>query len=771
MLFPMTNLLKNKLQNYWFVLGLVMLILLVPGYFIIEHDKEISLGNSTKLIQQELSLLSTLTGKLLQSGEYDAIQPVFDKWSVNYPETQSISLTTSNGYNISEFANQVSALHTHTENVIIEYGYRGSVRLSLKKNIDSIYTQTQTKKLFGFGLWIFLGLFGTYIVRNLQIHQWENARLEQLGQSLSDSNEKLKKEQSLLRSLIDSIPDLIFFKDKNSVYMGCNKAFEEFSNCKEKEQIGKTDFDFLDEETARLFRNNDQLMMQSGDLRRNEEWVTYPDGHKVLLDTLKTPYYDVDGNILGLIGISRNITEIKRFQEQLEELAYHDVLTKLPNRRLLLDQMQISIAHACRYNSKIAICTLDLDGFKNINDTHGHAIGDMVLVEFANRLMNSLRSEDTGSRWGGDEFTFLFTDLKNINECIEIVERLQNLIAVPFEIKNNSFTLSASIGLTVYPDDKSDADTLLRHADQAMYEAKLAGKNRFQLFDLEQNTLLHNYCENRARVEYAIENNELVLYYQPQIHLKNGAPYGVEALVRWNHPKKGILPPGQFLPFVEEHALNIKLDWWVLNNAIAQLQEWLKKGVFFHLSINVSATSFQQVDFIDKLQELFRCYDKVEPQMISLEILESVALGNLDRIAAKMKKCQALGLQFSLDDFGTGYSSLTYLSKLPADNLKIDQSFIRDMLIDEGDASIVEGIIRLSSAFNRMVIAEGVEEILHGIKLIEMGCFYAQGYAIAKPMPADNLIEWLNHFKAPAEWLKTRHPVLSVLQGGNGKNI
>lgn len=616
-----------------------------------------------------------------------------------------------------------------------------------------------------FAAWLSVGVFGIYLVRNLLFREHENIRLEYLSNQLGEANKHLDKEQMLLRSLIDSIPDLIFFKDNNSVYMGCNKAFELFVGKTEAEQIGKTDHDFFDADTASFFQSNDKMMMQSGMPRRNEEWVTYPDGQQVLLDTLKTPYYDSNGNTLGLIGVSRDITDIKKFQSQLEKMAYHDALTGLPNRRYLSERLQQAMAQADRSHTKLAICTIDLDGFKPINDRYGHDTGDKVLFEFADRLRNSLRAEDTVARWGGDEFSILFTNLNSTNECIELVERLQNLISLDINIQDNQFLLSASIGLTIYPDDNNNADTLMRHADQAMYEAKLSGKSQYHFFDPEQDKVLHDYYENRIRIEQAINQNELVLYYQPQIHLRQGAPYGVEALVRWNHPEHGILLPGKFLPYIENHQLNIELDWWVLEQAFAQLSQWMTQDIFFHISINLSAITFKQDDFVIKLKDLMSHHPDIFPEVISFELLETAALSNLTLVADKMNECQKLGFQFSLDDFGTGYSSLTYLSQLPADVLKIDQSFVRDMLMDARDAHIVESIVRLSSAFNRMVIAEGVEEILHGVKLIEMGCAYAQGYAIAKPMPAENIHDWLTRFKAPEEWLKIPRTQLKVLNG------
>ena len=760
-----------KLHSYWILFSLFMLVLIYPIHHFIGQIKDQNLNQASNLLSHEIQLLGNIVETLLQSGQYDAIQPVFDEWVINNNHVESISLTTANGFRIGEYQSDKQSEHVQSDNYVIKYGYNGFATLHLENNIDWIFHQNDQNRLFFLLGWLVLGVAGLYVIRNFQVHQYENYRLRQLQNELESTNTTLQKEQDFLRSLIDSIPDPVFFKDKNSVYLGCNKAYEKFSGRNEKQQIGKSDFDLYDVDTANKYKSVDLKMLETGKPVRSEEWVNYPDGNRVLLDTLKTPYSDKDGNVLGFIGISRDITDLKHFQDKLEELAYYDNLTGLPNRRFLTDRMQQSMSHANRYQKKLAICSIDLDGFKPINDKYGHDAGDKVLIEFSNRLSSALRADDIVARWGGDEFTFLFTDLHNNNECIELVERLQNLISLPIEFNGQTFNLSASMGLTIYPDDSVDSDTLLRHADLAMYDAKIAGKNTYKFFDLEQDRLLHDHHQNRQRIEEALSKEEFVLYFQPQIHLKQGAPYGVEVLVRWNHPEEGILPPGAFLPYIEGHTSSVDLDWWIIENAIAQLQEWLKQGVFFHLSINVSAITFREKNFVQRLKKLFKNYSPVQPEMISLELLETAALGNLESIAEKMNECSTMGVQFSLDDFGTGYSSLTYLNRLPAHVLKIDQSFVRDMLVDEKDMNIVEGIIRLSAAFNRMVIAEGVEDIKHGTKLIELGCVFAQGYAIAKPMPAEQIITWLSNYKAPTEWLEATKPGLTIIEGRFGTSI
>ncbi|MBF0265395.1 MAG: EAL domain-containing protein [Gammaproteobacteria bacterium] len=743
---------KTKWKSYWLFLIAIMLILLVPITLVLNKIYDRDLTNSRETTKQELNLLSHLSHNLLQEGEYDQIPPLMEQWLLAYPNTHIISLKSLNNYLISEVKQGNAPEKSIKNSKVIKYGYHGEAKLTLTKSIDSLYQYFYELFYYALGIWLFTGVITTYIIYSLVKNRKENNRLEELGSQLFKTNQQLIRDQSLLKSLIDSIPDLIFIKDFNSSYMGCNKAFEKFSKYTEAELIGKTDKEFVHSELSIDNVNSDKTIINSGKAQRHEEWITYTDGSKVLLDTLRTPYYDNQGQVLGLISISRDITEIKVYQEQLESMAFLDPLTNLPNRRNLIDKINSAIEHADRKSNMFGICSLDLDGFKEVNDNYGHDIGDQVLIEFASRLKNSLRAVDTVSRWGGDEFSIIYTDIEDVEQCVNFIERLLEISLLPIVINNRNFFLSASIGLTIYPNDNSDADTLLRHADQAMYDAKIAGKNRYEFFDHEQNKILHEHHEKRNRIEQAIQDNEMVLYFQPQIHLKKGAPYGVEALIRWDHPEDGILPPIQFLPYIENHHINIDLDWWVIEQALSQLQKWSKHNIYIHMSINVTSITFQNDHFVDKLQNLFNKYSHVVPEMISFELLETTALDNLEQVSLKMKQCQNMGVQFSLDDFGTGYSSLSYVSKLPVNVLKIDQSFIRNMLNDKGDESIVEGVIKLAAVFEHYVVAEGVETIEHGIKLMEMGCHFAQGYAIAKPLPADELAKWLSFYRAPKEW-------------------
>lgn len=431
-----------------------------------------------------------------------------------------------------------------------------------------------------------------------------------------------------------------------------------------------------------------------------------------------------------LNGIIQNISEQKAAQlaletanyeleyanRILEHIAHYDALTHLPNRVLLADRMQQAMLHNQRSGESLAVAFLDLDGFKAINDQYGHGVGDKLLITLARRMKAVLRESDTLARIGGDEFVVVLTQLKSSTDCEPMLKRLLEAAAEPVQLDERVLEVSASIGVTIYPQDGVDAEQLLRHADQAMYLAKQAGKNCYHLFDVAQDVAVKHKRENLEHIRIALRNEEFVLYYQPKVNMRTGAVIGAEALIRWQHPERGLLPPASFLPVIENHLLSVELGEWVIATALSQMAEWQAQGMDIPISVNVGALQLQQTNFANRLEELLFLEPDANPKNLELEILETSALEDINQVSTAIHACQALGVSFALDDFGTGYSSLTYLKRLPAELLKIDQSFVRDMLDDNDDLAIIQGIIGLATAFHRHVIAEGVETVAHGKK-------------------------------------------------------
>ncbi len=449
-----------------------------------------------------------------------------------------------------------------------------------------------------------------------------------------------------------------------------------------------------------------------------------------------------EGEVANYVGISSDITQYKQHEKQLDHIAHYDTLTGLPNRTLLNDRLKQAIAQATRENNMMAICYLDLDGFKLVNDTMGHAVGDGVLVKIAQRIQQTIRGGDTVARMGGDEFVVLLLGLERGDECSMALERLLSIIAEPIHIGGKDFILGASIGVSVYPLDDEHTDTLLRHADQAMYMAKQSGRNRFHIYDPALDQRARNQQELLKRVRQGLKEKQFELYFQPKVDLRTQVLVGAEALIRWNHPELGLLTPARFLPAVENSELDIEIGEWVIATALQQIALWHAIGLDVEVSINISAYHLGSSDFADKLQQQLACYPDMPAGSLQIEVLETSAFEDIAKVQLIIENCTKLGVGFALDDFGTGYSSLSYLSSLPVNTLKIDQSFVRNLAVNKGDHAIVMGIIALSRAFELKTVAEGIETQVHFDTLLKMDCQIGQGYFIARPMQASALFDW-----------------------------
>lgn len=686
----------------------------------------------------------------------------------------------------------------------------------------------------------------------------------------------LVRETALMRGLIDSVPDLITFKNEKSEFLGCNKAFSEYVNLSEEDLIGKTDTDLFPTEVAEFYRRKDKSMLNAGEAKRNEEWIHYPDGRRVLLDTLKTPFFSSSGEVLGLIGISRDITERKetearilmqqrfletvidavadpvlvidkdyqirisnkrakqvfiieqnpvqvledlkacfevlfsdgmpcnkgdqecllakvlstkqpirqirelltiegmrtfeltaspyveeqgrtdgivlvarditekqRAEERIQFMAHHDALTGLPNRILLRDRFDQAVNAANRDHEKVALLFLDLDDFKSVNDSLGHQVGDLLLQAVVAHLHKRVREADTISRQGGDEFLIMLRELRDATHAEIICEDLLACFKEPFEILDYRLHISFSIGISIYPNDGGDFDTLLQKADTAMYSAKEAGRNTFRFFTDELNQVAFERLQLQTRLRKAFEEGELSLAYQPQFEITTGRIVGVEALLRWITREFGAVPPDRFIGIAEESGLIVPIGAWVLKEACRQTVIWHMNGYSdISISVNLSALQFRreglQATIAEALEET-----GLPPHQLELELTESILIQDTNNVLATFTELKQAGIKLAIDDFGTGYSSLSYLKKLNVDRLKIDRSFIRDILDDPEDAAIARAIIQMAHSLKLQVVAEGVEQQDQAQWLLEEGCELAQGNYFSRPVAAEEFSEVL----------------------------
>jgi diguanylate cyclase (GGDEF)-like protein/PAS domain S-box-containing protein len=561
-------------------------------------------------------------------------------------------------------------------------------------------------------------------------------------------------EQLLAACVFSNTREGILVTDSHGVILDANPAFTRLTGYSRADVLGKNP-NLLQsgrQPTAFYTQLWKELLEQGS--WSGEIWNRRKDG-SVFQEWLGiSAVNNIEDQTTHYIGIFSDISSVKQQTHKLEQLAYYDALTGIPNRLLLADRIHQAVAQTRRQNCLLAVGYLDLDSFKPINDQFGHEMGDRLLIEVAQRISKAIREVDTVARLGGDEFAFLLLGLENIEQCTVTLQRMLDCIARPFTLEEKTVEVSASIGVTLFPLDDADADTLLRHADQAMYQAKQTGKHRFQIYDsaLELNRRTHG--EVLKRIQYALENDELVLYYQPKISLHTGEFTGVEALLRWRHPDCGVVSPMDFLPILHNHTLAQTVDKWVMEQAMQQILNWNQQALDLSISVNLGIQTLQSEDFVSFLGCLLQRYPAVKPERFQLEILGTTALPleDIDFISRTMQECIKLGISFALDDFGTGYSSLTYLKHLPAQIIKIDRSFVRDMLEEDESLAIVQSVIGLAHAFRRLTVAEGVETLALGAHLLQMDCDQAQGFGIAEPLPADMLPDWIKQWQAPDEW-------------------
>jgi len=559
----------------------------------------------------------------------------------------------------------------------------------------------------------------------------------------------------LAASVFTNAREGITITDRDGTILEVNEMFTRITGYEREEVLGKNPRILKSGLQSDEFYTNLWRSLTNDGRWSGEIWNRHKNGDLIAEMLNINAVRDTTGNVLQYVALFADITQLKRHEQQLEHLTYYDVLTSLPNRALLADRLHQAMAQANRRKQFFAVAYLDLDGFKNINDKHGRDAGNRLLTALAFDMKCALREGDTLARLGGDEFVAVILDLDNAESSVSVLDQLLEAASEPVQVGDLSLSVSASIGVTFFPQsDEADPDLLLRQADQAMYQAKLAGGNRYHIFDPDHDQSVRGRHENLEHIRRAMVAREFVLHYQPKVNMRTGKVVGLEALIRWQHPERGLLPPGMFLPVIEDHSLAIEVGEWVLESALAQMEKWRAAGLDIPVSVNVGAMQLQQPNFVDRLSRLLAAHPTLSPFSLEIEVLETSALQDVAQTSQILNACHSMGVRFALDDFGTGYSSLTYLKRLPASILKIDQSFVCDMLEDPENLNILEGILSLASAFHRQVIAEGVETVEHGLMLLQLGCELAQGHGIARPMPAGEIPAWISSWKPDAHWAK-----------------
>ncbi|MFN3829089.1 MAG: EAL domain-containing protein [Tepidimonas ignava] len=580
--------------------------------------------------------------------------------------------------------------------------------------------------------------------------------LAALGALLWRRGKALARQQRQLQltaSVFHHAQEAVVITDPHGTIVDANEAFTAITGYDRQEVLGRNTRLLSSGRQDRAFYQAMWAELIAHGRWSGEIWNRRKNGEVYAELLTISAVRDAQGRVQHYVGMFSDITRLKEHEQALQRIAHYDALTGLPNRVLLHDRLRQAMARTRRSQRKLAVVFLDLDGFKGINDRHGHAVGDQLLVQLAQRMQQALRGGDTLGRLGGDEFVAVLQDLDDHTASIPVLQRLLLAAATPVVVDGHTLQVTASLGLAFYPQHSDvDADQLLRQADQAMYQAKLSGKNRYHVFDAEHDAHLRSRHEMLEAIRQALHEGQFVLHYQPKVNMRDGTVLGFEALLRWQHPQRGLLGPAAFLRTVEEHPLGLELGRWVLAEAVRQVAHWKTQGLHTRVSVNLDAQQLQDHTLVHDLERVLADHPTVQPQDLCLEVLETTAVSDIQAVVEVIDACQRRGVTFALDDFGTGYSSLAYLRQLPAQELKIDQSFVRDMLEDPSDLAILQGVLALAWAFQRDVVAEGVETVEHGAMLLRLGCEWGQGWAIARPMPADEVPAWCARWRPPAAW-------------------
>ncbi|MFW6342253.1 MAG: EAL domain-containing protein [Halothiobacillaceae bacterium] len=565
-----------------------------------------------------------------------------------------------------------------------------------------------------------------------------------------------ESESRLAASVFSHAREGIFITQPDGVIIDVNEAFSRITGFTREEAIGRKpsllksgqqDDGFYQKLWTSLWRDGSW---------EGELWNRRKDGRLFPELLTVSAVRGRSGDVTHFVALFTDITDQKRQQDRLHQLAHFDSLTELPNRVLFADRLSQAMARAIRHDNELAVVYIDLDGFKEVNDQFGHEAGDLLLRTLASRMQTVLRETDTVARLGGDEFVAVIVDLEGSVQLDGMLQRLLGELSRPVPNGDSRLVVSASIGVTFFPQkegrERLDGDQLLRQADQAMYEAKQSGKNRYQFFDSAQDVAMRKLGARRRAIAEAIERDEFQLVYQPVVNIREGRLLGVEALLRWPQPEGAHLMPEQFLPWLDGGELVIQLDAWVIRHALAQLAEWHAEGRPLTMNININVSTIQRPDFAAWLAEVLGQCPNILPRAVCFEVSECSTLEEPGRLAQVMRDCRSMGVEFCLDDFGSGNGSLQHLRSMPISALKMDRRFVNQVLSDTDDMAIVEGILGLALAFRKRVIAKGVATIEQGQMLARLGCDLVQGFAVAHPMEAECIDDWLAAWQPDPRW-------------------
>ncbi len=709
--------------------------------------------------EHELEFLSGLIEKVYLKRDFVEVENIMRDWDKQHRFDTSIKATAANGYEF--FSSSVRNKISHSKIIhrnIMRDG-RLLLTLSMERDLSAVYSNAKREKreylllgltfagLFGVLIWVLLEKFAfSPLEQEIKRRHHAEEDLKRINDELEVRVEKRTSAIKKLSGVVQQTDDIVMITDPEGVAEYVNPAFERITGYSSDEMVGEKlgliKSDMHDESfytklwetivTGDSFRDVFMNRKKNGDIYYEEKTIT--------------PLKDENGEIQNYVSTGKDISDRVEIQEKLHHMATHDALTELPNRVMVNDRLLHAIEQGERNQSKIAVIFIDLDRFKEVNDSLGHPSGDTLLKIVAKKLKSKLRHGDTLGRFGGDEFTILMEGFNHIDDVSTVMRKMLETVSDPMLIGDYEIIPSASIGISIFPDDATDVDVLIKNADVAMYRAKSRGGNTFEFYTHEMSVMADERMELQHRLNHALERDEFNVYYQPRVNVQTGQVAGMEALLRWDHPKMAFVNPSKFIPILEETGKIVEVGHWVFKQACGFIEE-LKQNGFnsLRVSVNLSARQFHDEGLLKCIEEI-RSVNRFESRHLEIEITESLLIENMEMAAAILGKLHEAGVHISIDDFGTGYSSMSYLKRFPIDSLKIDKSFVKDIPHDKDDVAIVRAIVALGESLELGLVAEGVETAAQVEFFKEVDRCEVQGFYFGKPMPQKEFITWLAEY-------------------------
>lgn len=733
-----------------FFLGIYALV------YIQSSNTDLMVEEAIEEAEHDLNFFSRLIKKAYLSKDFVGVENTLSDWTNGNTIDYSLEAIAANGYELFSWKSDTPASYTRLIKRNIMSEGRLLLTLSLERDMSDVLSEVERQKkeylltglaiagLFGILIWFLLDRFA-FSPLEKEISRRHSAEIDLLR--VNDELEtRVEERTSAIKKLsgaIQQTDDIVVISDPNGVAEYVNPAFEKVTGYSSEEVVGnKLDLIKSDLHEDGFYENLWETIA-AGNSFRDVFINRKKNGDIYYEEKTISPIKDEKGKIQNFVSTGKDISDQIEIQEKLHHMATHDALTNLPNRMMITDRLQHAIQLAERSKSKIAVIFIDLDRFKQVNDSLGHPAGDSLLKIVATKLETNLRKGDTLGRLGGDEFTVLMEGVSHIEDISVVLQKMLDSTSEPVLIGGYEIISSASMGITIYPDDATDVDTLLKNADVAMYRAKSQGGNSFQFYTLDMSMQADERMELQHSLNHALERDEFELYYQPKVSVHTGEVVGMEALLRWNHPDMGLVGPLKFIPILEETGKIVEVGHWIFKKACAFNAKLQRKGLkLLRVSVNLSARQFHDEGLLLCIESI-RKEQNFDTKYLEVEITESLLVENVDKAVAILDSLHAAGVHIAIDDFGTGYSSMSYLKRFPIDTLKIDQSFVKDIPEDTDDVAIVRATVALGESLGMNLVAEGVETEAQLQFFTEVEQCEIQGFYISKPLPEGEFITWL----------------------------